>query len=157
MSIQASVYGNLKGLREYLNNNKEPDDITSVLNERHNYNKNALNMVFLEPNQTKYITFGIFGRTTRACRSLHAVNWLIVYELVKYGFDPHYKDDYMKETPFETMQRCYKGITREILEESLKPFYLLEDEKGVILNAFFPQGSSAGSSSIGTPPPSPRA
>ena len=173
-SIRASEFEDLRGLQTYLDNHKQPDGINpldSVLNERHNNNKNALNMVFLERNQSEYRTF-LLVRTTHACRSLYDVNWLIVYELVKYGFDPHYRSDDMKETPFETMQRCYKekdhkGITREILEGSLN--YLLKYEKnrlspqennkrkGTILNAFFPQGSSTGSSPIGTPPPSPRA
>lgn len=168
MTIRASVNGDLKGLQLYLQKNIQPNGqpLDSVLNERHNHNKNALNMVFLEPNQTKYIKYGL-DWTTRPCRSLHAVNWLIVYELVNYGFDPHYKDYYMKETPFETMQRCYTGITREILEASLNNLLNYEknglspqendERKGVILNAFFPQDSSAGSSPIGTSPPSPRA
>lgn len=188
-TIRATVFDDLKGLQTYLNrkDNKQRDGVKPqqfVLDERHN-DKNALNMAFLEPTQKAYFTFYGLQRRKHACRRFFAgVNWHIVYELVNYGFDPHYKSPDMKETPFKTMERCFnenpwsplslkhsepnlfatfKIIMEQYIKGSVGLYERVTDEKkdekiNKLLQAFFPEQSrSTSSSPIETPPSSPRA
>ena len=134
-------------IREF-NGTRKP--MRHVLEEIHN-GKNALNMVFLNRAQT-ILPAWQFQRRTRECRPLNGINWHVVYALVAYGFNPHDKSYGLKETPFQTLNRCYKSKhTIDITRKALKPILdtqhqytppytsLTEEQKGKILNAFFPQ------------------
>ena len=95
----------LNRLRFALKEALDYNERQSVLDERYNY-QNALNIAFFNDYSDE--------RSIPVCNA--KINWDVVYELVKFGFDPRDKCEdrgywlTLIETPFDTFNKCNKSL-----------------------------------------------
>ena len=134
----------LNRLRFALKEALDYNERESVLDERYNY-QNALNIAFFNDYSDE--------RSIPVCNA--KINWDVVYELVKFGFDPRDKCKdrgywlTLIETPFDTFNKCNislranSDITKEEFTRMLSLFYpeRNSDKIETLTNAFFPTNS----------------